>query len=175
MILRLLFPYILLMAIVLAYLYFRRSQLGPVVIKVNRALISRYNADSLLLIIVIAAASYFLGRYELQSMPAPDQVMLLGPLTYVYFYGALILVVIAREAERPALREKGISTSRGFWKWDEVETYRWSKEVLTINISRGRKKRAEVWQVNPSDKKEIDQVLKKMMPKRQARSKKKSK
>lgn len=172
---RLLFPYFFLLLIVLIYLYYRYLKLGPALLKVKRILFTRYNTDSLFLVAILAAASYFLGRYELQSMPAPAESLLLGPFTYVFFYGALMLVVIAREAERPALRERGISTSRGFWKWDEVDTYRWSKDVLTVNISRGRKKRAEVWQVNLSDKKEIDQILKKMVQKRPGRSKKKSK
>ncbi len=163
------------MFIVLTYLYIRRRQLGPVVLQVNRALFSRHNADSLFLIIVISAASYFLGRYELQSMTSAAEMMILGPLTYVYFYAALILVVIAREVERPALREGGISTSRGFWKWNEIDSYRWSKDTLTVNFSRGRKKKAETWEVDRSAKKEIDQVFKKMMPGRRGGSKKRNK
>lgn len=175
MIFRLLFPYFFLLLIVLIYLYYRYLKLGPVVLKVKRLLFTQYNIDSFFLIVILFAASYILARYELNNLSVSPEEMLLGPLTYVYFYGALMLVVIAREIERPALRERGISTSRGFWRWEEVDTYRWSKEVLTVSISRGRKKRTEVWKINQSDKKEIDRVLKKMVQKRPGRSKKKSK
>ncbi len=173
MMIRLLFPYLLLSLIVIVYLYVRRLQLGPVLLKVNRTLFSRYNADSLLLIIVITAASYFLSRIDLQNLSEAAGAMPLGPYTYVYFYGALILTVILREAEKPALREKGISTSRGFWKWNEVSSYRWSKNTLTLSIDRANKKRLETWQVNAADKKEIDLLLRQMVPKRSGRSKKK--
>jgi hypothetical protein len=171
---RLLFPYFILLIIVVGYIYARQMKLGPVLLKVDRVLFSRYSNDSFFLIIVIAAASYFLIRFELQNTAALDETMVpLGPLTYVFFYGALLLAVIAREVEQPAFREKGISSSRGFWLWDEVDSFRWSKDVITINIARGKKKRVEVWKVNPSSKKEIDQMLKKMVPRRSGRSKKK--
>jgi len=81
--------------------------------------------------------------------------------------------VIAREVERPALREKGISTSRGFWQWSEILSYRWSKEILYITISRGKRTKGEQIQVNPAVKKELDQLLKKMVPKRSGKGKKK--
>ena len=174
MLVRMMFPYIFLMLIVLGYLYYRYMKLGPVLLRVERVLFTRYNIDSLLMIILIAASSYLLARYELRSNPATDETLVLGPLTYVFFYGALLLAVIGRELERPALREKGISSSRGFWLWQEIDSFRWSKDVLTINIIRGRKKRSEVWQIKPSKKKDIDLVLKKMVQKRASRSKKKN-
>jgi hypothetical protein len=172
-IIRLIFPYFFLLLIVLVYLYYRYLKLGPVLLKVKRELFTRYNVDSLFLIIIIAAASYFLARFELQSTVSSAETLPLGPLTYVYFYGALILVVILREIERPAFREKGISSSRGFWLWQDVDSFRWSKNILTLNIIKGKRKRAEAWQIDPSAKKEIDQVLKKMVPKRTSRPKKK--
>ncbi len=174
MLIRLLFPYVLLLFIVIVYLYVRRLQLGPVLLRVNRAFFSRYNADSFMLIIVITAASYFLSRLDLQNIPAAADGMLLGPYTFAYFYGALVLTVILREVEKPALREKGISTSRGFWKWDEILSYRWSKNTVTLSINRGKKKRSEIWQVNGADKKELDSLLKKMVPKQTGRSKRKN-
>lgn len=173
MLIRLIFPYILLFLIVVVYLYVRRLQLGSVLLKVNRVLFSRYNADSFMLIIVITTVSYFLSRLDLQGIPAAVEGMILEPYTYALFYGALVLTVILREIEKPALREKGISTSRGFWKWDDVLSYRWSKNTVTLSISRGKKKRSEVWQVSDADKKELDLLLKKMAPKRTGRSKRK--
>lgn len=172
--LRFLFPYLMLAVITATYLYVRHSKLGPVIMKVNRSLLSRYNSDSFILIIIIAAVSYFLGRYELQTLTSPEGSYFLGPYTYVFFYGVLFLIVILREFERPALREKGISTPRGFWGWNEVDAYRWSKNVLTINISRGKKKRMEAWQLNPDDKKEIEAVLKTNTKKKSKQSKKKN-
>lgn len=173
MYIRLLFPYVLLMLIVLGYLYYRYYKLGPTLLKVDRILFSRYNNDSLMLIIILAATSYFLMRFDLQNISSMEETLPLGPYTYVYFYGALMLVVIAREAERPAIRDKGISTPRGFWIWSEIESFRWSKDVLTISINRGKRKRIETWQVKESAKKEVDQMLKKMVPKRSGKGRKK--
>ncbi len=172
--LRFLFPYLMLAVITATYLYIRYSKLGPVMMKVNRSLLSRYNSDSFILIIIIMAVSYFLGRYELQTLTSPEGSYFLGLYTYVFFYGVLFLIVILREFERPALRERGISTPRGFWKWSEVDAYRWSKNVLTINISRGNKKRMEVWQLEPDEKKEIEAVLKSNIKKKSKQSKKKN-
>ncbi len=166
MIIRLIFPYVLLALVILGYIYIRRRQLGPVLLKVNRILFSRYNTDSFLLIILIVLGSYFLSRLDPYDVNVADDVLVLGPYTYLFFYAALIMTVIGREVEKPALREKGISTPRGFWKWDEVSSYRWSKNTVTISMKRGRKKRLEVWEVNAKDKKEIDALLKKMTPKR---------
>jgi hypothetical protein len=169
---RLLFPYLFLLIIVFSYIYYRYYKLGPIILRVERVLFSRYSNDSLMLIIILAAASYFLMRYELQSPIPVDEELVLGPYTYLLFYGVLMLAVIAREVEKPALREKGISSSRGFWLWSEIESFRWSKDVLTLSIKRGSKRRGEVWQIKPGSKKELDQVLKKMVPKRSGKSKK---
>jgi hypothetical protein len=169
--LRLVFPYFILFMIVIGYLYFRHRKLGPVVLKLNRVLISRFSADSLFLILILAGTSYLLMRFELRNQ-FPDDPMLLGPYTYVFFYGALLLVVIAREIERPSFREHGISTSRGFWAWSEVDTFRWTKDVLTINFIRGKRKRSESWQMVPGSKKEVEQVLKQRIEKKQTRKKK---
>ncbi|MBM4235056.1 MAG: hypothetical protein FJ152_01110 [Firmicutes bacterium] len=171
MLLRLVFPYFILFMIVIGYLYYRHQKLGPVLLKINRALFSRFNSDSLFLILILAGTSYLLMRFELRNQ-FPDDPMLLGPYTYVFFYGALLLVVIAREIEQPSFREKGIATARGFWAWTEVETYRWTKDVLTITFLRGKRKRAESWQLVPGSKKEIEQVLKQKVEKNQARKKK---
>jgi hypothetical protein len=174
MLLRLVFPYLILFIIVIGYMYFRHNKLGPTLLKLNRVFLSRFSADSLLLVLILAGASYLLMRFELQNQ-LPDDPMPLGPYTYVFFYAALLLVVIAREVERPALREKGISTSRGFWGWNEVESFRWTKDVLTITFVRGKRKRSESWQIAPGSKKEIDQVLKEKVTKKQGRSKKNNK
>lgn len=171
MLLRLLFPYVVLSLIVLAYIYYRHLKLGPVILKIRRVLFSRFIADSLLLIVILAVASYLLMRYELRLETSAGQLPL-GPYTYVMFYGALLLVVIAREFERPALREKGVSTARGFWRWAEVVSYRWTKDVLTLTYARGKRKRSESWQIVPGAKKELEQVLKQNITKKSNRSKK---
>jgi len=173
MIFRLLFPYFFLSLIVLGYLYFRHVKLGPVLLKVDRKFFSSYNSDSIFLIIIIAIISFFLARYEIINSLPGDETLILGPFTYIIFYGVLLLVATSREVEKPALREKGISSSRGFWLWQEIESFRWSKSILTINFARGKRKRVEAWQISPMAKKEIDQFLKKMVPKRTGRSKKK--
>jgi hypothetical protein len=111
---RLLFPYIFLLIIVLSYIYYRYYKLGPVVLRVERVLFSRYSNDSLMLIIILAAASYFLMRFELQNSTLVEEELVLGPYTYLLFYGALMLAVIAREVEKPALREKGNLFFPGF-------------------------------------------------------------
>jgi hypothetical protein len=172
-VLRLIFPYIILILIVAFYIYFRHLKLGPVIQKIKRRLLSRYNADSFFLIVIITLASYFLARYELTGSYATDDPILFGPYTYIFFYGALLLVVICREAERPALREKGISSARGFWLWEQIDSYRWSKDLLTLTIRRGKRKRTEIWQVDLSTKKEVDTILKNKLPKRSGPRKKK--
>ncbi len=172
MLFRFLFPYFFLALIVMGYIYFRYYRLGPVLLKVKRKFFSRYNNDSFLLIAILGAASYFLLRFELDNAYQVEEMLFLGPYTYVFFYGALMLAVIAREAENPALREKGFSTPRGFFKWAEVETFRWSKDVITVVINRGRRKRSESWQVDLSQKKEIDQLLRQLTPKRNKNKKK---
>ena len=174
MLFRFLFPYFFLLIIVCAYIYYRYAKLGPILLKVDRLFLNRYNNDSFLLIIILAAASFFLMRFELQNSAQAEELLFLGPYTYVFFYAALMLAVIAREAERPALREKGISTPRGFYKWSEIESFRWSRDVLTIMVNRGKRKRGEIWQVKEESKKEIDQILKQMIPKRQGKGKKKN-
>ena len=174
MLLRLIFPYILLAAVICGYIYFRYHTLGPILLRVNRVLFSRYNLDSLLLIIIISVASYFLSGLDLQNVPAAQDGLVLGPYTYVYFYLVLILTVIAREVEKPAIREKGISTPRGFYRWVEVISFQWTKNTLKVFIERNNKKRSEIWEVEPSDKKKLDQLLKDNVQKRSKRSKKKS-
>ena len=173
MVFRLLFPYLFLAVIILCYLFYRRMKLGVVLLKVDRVLFARYNNDSLLLIIIITVASYFLMRYELRSGLNSPETLILGPYTYAFFYIALIAAVIVREVEQPTLREKGIASSRGFWLWREIEAVRWAKNVMTLNISRGGKKRAEIWEINPAKKKELDLILKKMVTKPSGKSKKK--
>jgi len=169
--LRLVFPYFVLLLTVIGYLYYRHLKLGPVLLKLNRVLLSRFSADSLFLILILAGISYLLMRFEMQNQ-LPGDPMLLGPFTYVFFYGALLLVIIAREIERPSLREKGIATARGFWAWQEVVSYRWTKDVLTIAFISGKRKRAVSWQIVPGSKKEIDRVLKQNVEKKQVRKRK---
>lgn len=173
MVFRFLFPYLFLLVIILCYLFYRSVKLGIVLLKVDRALFTRYNNDSLLLIVIITVASYFLMRYELQSGLNSPETLILGPYTYAFFYIALIGAVIAREVEQPALREKGIASSRGFWLWREVESVRWTKNVVTLSINRGGKKRAEIWEISPAKKKELDLILKKMVTRPSGKSKKK--
>jgi len=171
MLLRFVFPYFILFLIVVGYLYYRHQKLGQVLLKLNRVFFSRFSADSLFLILILAGTSYLLMRFELQNQ-IPEDPMLLGPYTYLFFYGVLLLVVIAREIERPSFREKGVSTARGFWAWSEVDSYRWTKDVLTINFMRGKRKRAESWQIVPGSKKDIEQILKQKIEKKQSRKKK---
>lgn len=173
MVFRFLFPYLFLLVIIMCYLFYRRMKLGTVLIKVNRALFTRYNNDSLLLIVIITVASYFLMRYELQSGLNSPETLILGPYTYAFFYIALIATVIAREVDQPTLRVNGIASSRGFWLWREVESVRWTKNVVTLSIKRGGKKRAEIWEINPQKKKELDLMLKKKVIKSSGKGKKK--
>lgn len=172
---RLLIPYVFLLAIIFGYFYYRRKKLGPVLLKMDRVLFSRHNIDSLLLVIIIAGLSYFLARFEVQNVPLPEEPLLLGPFSYSFFYGFLMLVVIGREIERPTIREKGIASSRGFWSWHDVESYRWGKDVITFSIVSNKKKRLYSWQIAASTKKEVDQILKKNIKKPfdQSRMKKK--
>ncbi|MDZ4133167.1 MAG: hypothetical protein U1E11_08535, partial [Dethiobacteria bacterium] len=82
MVFRFLFPYLFLLVIIMCYLFYRRMKLGTVLLKVDRALLTRYNNDSLLLIVIITVASYFLMRYELRSDLNSPETLILGPYTY---------------------------------------------------------------------------------------------
>jgi len=170
--LRLIFPYILLAAIICGYIYIRYKKLGPIKLKVNRVLFSRYNLDSLLLIIIIAVASYFLSGLDLQNIPAAQETMVFGRFTYAYFYLVLVLTVIIREVEKPAIREKGISTPRGFYTWDEIKSYQWAKSTMKIFIERNNKKRNEIWEIEPSSKTKLEQILKDKVRKSSKKKKK---
>ncbi|MGM0651626.1 MAG: DUF5673 domain-containing protein [Bacillota bacterium] len=174
MLIRVVFPYLLLALVICGYIYFRYKKLGTILFKVNRVLFSRYNLDSLLLIIMISVGSYFLSGLDLHNVPAAQDAMVLGPYTYSFFYLVLILTVIVREVEKPAIRERGISTPRGFYLWSEIASFQWIKNTLKIMIARGNKKRSEIWEVELSDKKKLDQLLKEFVPKSSRSSKKKS-
>lgn len=174
MLLRFIFPYILLALIIIVYICFRHRKLGPIIMRVNRVLFSRYNLDSLLLIIIFIVVSYFLSGLELQTVPADRETSVFGQYTQAYFYIVLILCVIAREVEKPAIREKGISTPRGFYRWSEVSSFQWTKNTVNIVTERNNKKRSETWEVETSDKKKLDQTLKDNVRKSSKRLKKKS-
>ncbi len=173
MLLRLIIPYIILAVIVTAYFYFRRRKLGPVLLKVDRKFFSVHNTDSFLLIMIIAAAAYFLLRFELQNFVSSPGYPEPGHYAVALFYGVLILAVIAREAEKPALREKGISSPRGLYTWGEIDSYRWSKQLLTLNVLRGKRIRPEMWPITDAEsKRQISYMLKKKVPRKQKRAKK---
>jgi len=169
-ILQILIPYLILAAVIFGYLYYRHRKLGPVLHRVDRTLFERHNLDSLVLIIILAAASYFLIRYELNNMYPSEGERPVFVYLNIIFYVVLLLVVVAREAEKPALREKGIATARGLWIWPEVTSYRWSGRRLIININRGKKTRSEIWSVDPVEKKKIEPILKDKCPRRSKRS-----
>ena len=175
MIFRLLFPYVFLLLVVVCYLAFRQYKLGPVIMKIERNYFSRTNTDSFLLIVVLAVASYFLMRYEIKSLPAEAKNFLFGPVTFALFYPVLLAAVIAREVESPQIRKKGLATARGFWLWKEVQSFRFSRDVLYLNLFRGKRQRDEEIQIKAGTKKELNRVLKEMMPKRSGKGKKRVK
>lgn len=152
-------PYFLLCLAVFAYLFYRRRKLGPVLMKVNRVLLSAHNADSFILIILFVAVSIFLFRLELRenapSPWSPDYMRLLS------FYILLLAAFTAREMERPQLRQRGVSSPRGFHRWEQVCSYHWQGQVLTLYTAWGKKTRPEVWLVaSPRARTEINRLLK---------------
>ncbi len=173
MLLRLVVPYIILAGIIAGYIYFRRRKLGPILLKVDRQFFSVHNTDSFLLILIIAAAGYLLLRLELQNLVSSPGYSGPGHYAVAFFYGSLVLAVIAREAEKPALREKGISSPRGFYTWQEIDSYNWSKLLLTLNVLRGKRIRPEVWPIADAEsKRRISYILKKKVPRKKKRPKK---
>lgn len=161
--LRTIFPYLILLITILLYLLFRYRKLGPVIHKVNRIYFSRYNYDSYFLILIMGIASYFLAHYQfslIENTPLQEEI---DVLSVILFYIVLLIVVVMREVEKPAIREKGISTSRGFWLWEEISSFTWSKNILRINLVRSGKKRSELWLISPIAKKEVNAYLSKMV------------
>ncbi len=173
MILQLLIPYFILAAVIFGYIYYRYLKLGPVLYRVNRALFVKQNFDSLVLIIILAVASYFLIRYELNNIKVVEEELPFSFYFNMIFYIVLLIAVVAREVEKPTLREKGIASSRGLWNWQEIGSYRWSGRNLIVNIKRGNKTRSEIWLVGPIEKKNIALILKDKCPLRSKRSRKK--
>ncbi|OPL14827.1 MAG: hypothetical protein AVO34_01510 [Firmicutes bacterium ML8_F2] len=173
MILQLLIPYFILAAVIFGYIYYRYHKLGPVLHRVDRALFVKQNLDSLVLIIILAVASYFLIRYELNNIKVVEEELPFSFYFNMFFYIVLIMAVVAREVEKPTLREKGIASARGLWNWTEIGSYRWSGRNLIVNIKRGNKTRSEIWSVDPIEKKNIAPILKDKCPRQSKRSRKK--
>lgn len=172
MLFRLLFPYAFLLLVIACYLAFRQYKLGPLIMKIERHYLSRANSDSFVLIVVLAVASYFLMRYEIKILPAEAANFLFGPITFAVFYPVLLAAVIAREVESPQIRKKGLATARGFWLWSEVESFRFSKDILHLSLKRGKRRRDEEMQIKAGTKKELTRILKETMPKRSGKGKK---
>lgn len=159
---RLAIPYVLLGLVVFFYLYYRKSKTGPVILKVRRILFSRVNLDSFITIGLLALVCGFFIRYDLINYAEHTTPAKTAYLNNIVFYCLLFLTFLVKQIENPAIREYGISSARGFWRWEQVTSYRWEKsDVLTFKITGRKKYKAESWHVTPKQKKELTAALKK--------------
>ena len=173
MLFRITLPYFLLFIAAFIYIYYRHKKLGPVLKKVDRHFLTKHNLDSFFLIFIMAVLSFYLMNLESQNESVAEGFSAVTPSYQMIFYIVLLLVVIARELEKPAFREKGFSTPRGFWLWEEIVGYRWNNNVLSLSLASGKKRRTETWLIQAAEKQEEEQYLKKMEPKKTRPKKKK--
>ncbi|NLZ31844.1 MAG: hypothetical protein GX890_01960 [Firmicutes bacterium] len=159
-------PYILLAALTAGYLLYRRRRTGRVVLKVRRILFSRANLELLLsaaLVCLICALFLWSDLRKLHEIATAAGAAGEGRWLYwsrIAFYPLLAVVFTARQLERPALREGGISSPRWFWTWEQIRFYRWRGALLQFHIRTGRREIIESWAVAPDQKEELDRLLK---------------
>jgi hypothetical protein len=159
-------PYLLLILLVTAYLAYRRKKYGRVILKVDRVLFSPTNTDVFLSLAVFAVVCVLFIRYDLKLVEgaAPWSGEALAT-SNILFYVALFLVFAWRQMERPVLREYGISSPRGNWRWEKIASYRWAGETVMLQIAQGKRTRTECWLVPPQRKKELTDALKNALKK----------
>ncbi len=171
-------PFLLLAILATAYQLYRNHKTGKVTFKIKHELFNRVNLDLLLSILLVCAlCAYFLWS-DLKKfivIVGSEAGTVDGPLIYgcrIVFYIVLVAVFIAKQLERPALREKGISSARWFWPWDQIKSYKWSGTVLQFKIGTAKKQINETWVVVPEQKQELDRLLRKNIKKQGKKTKK---
>lgn len=173
-------PYILLAALITGYLLYRSRKTGQVTFKVKCVLFNRVNLDLLLSIILVCALCAFFMWSDLKKF---NELAFAGAAAassrWVYgsrivFFVVLSIVFLARQLERPALRERGISSARWFWPWEQIRSFHWNGTVLQFKIGAAKKQVTETWAVVPEQKQELDRLLK-LNVKKQGKKNKKNK
>lgn len=157
-------PFLLLAVLAAAYLLYRSSKTGRVTFKIKYVLFNRANLDLLLSILLICALCAFFLWSDLKKFiefagpaAASNSRWIYG--SRIVFYVVLVAVFLARQLERPALRERGISSARWFWPWEQIKSYHWSGTVLQFKIGAAKKQITETWAVDPGQKQELDRLL----------------
>lgn len=171
-------PFVLLAALIAGYLIYRNRKTGRVTFKIKHVLFNRVNLDLLLSALLVCALCALFFRSDLNKLndllaaknAAADGRWIYG--SRIIFYSVLTAVFLMRQLERPALREKGISSARWFWTWDQVKSYRWNSNLLVFQIGNSKKQVTETWAVVPEQKQELDRLLRQSVRKRGKKSKK---
>lgn len=159
LLLRLALPYLLLALAVAGYLIYRARKTGRPILKPRRVLFSRANLDALLVPVLFGVFSVFFIRYDLKRFL--DGIEPDVHLNNIVFYAVLFLTLLAKQLEGPSLRERGISSSRGLWRWEKIDSYRWESDAwLTFRIRHRNRLHRETWHLAPGQKKEINAILK---------------
>lgn len=170
-------PFALLAALIIAYLVYRRHKTGRVTLRVRRILFHRVNLDLLFSALLVCALCAFFIKSDLKKL---NELLALETAAasslFVYkgrivFYITLMAVFLARQLERPALREKGISSSRWFWNWDRINSYRWNGLMLEFQVGDSKKKAVETWAVAREQKQELNRLLKQKIKKQGKKTK----
>lgn len=168
------FPYVLLALLTAGYLIYRSHKTGPVTFRVKYILFNRANLDLFLSILLVCALC---GLFLWSDFKRFNEFTDLNS-RWVYgsrmvFYILLVVIFLARQLEPPALREKGISSSRWFWTWDRIKTYRWSGSLLEFQIGNSKRKVSETWAVAPEQKPELDRLLRQRISRSEKKKKRK--
>jgi hypothetical protein len=171
-------PYLILAALATGYLLFRRRRTGRVTFKVRQTLFNRVNLDLLLTVVLICLLCAFflwsdLNKYNEIAAAGNDVESRWIYGARIVFYLLLAAVFGAKQLERPALRERGISSARWFWPWNQIKSYRWNGLVLQFKIRTARKEITESWSVAPEQKQELDRLLRQNIKKQEKKTGKK--
>lgn len=153
-------PYVLLALLTSGYLIYRSHKTGPVTFRVKYILLNRANMDiflSVLLVCALCAIFLWSDLKRFNEFADLSSRWVYG--SRIVFYVLLVAVFLARQLERPALREKGISSSRWFWTWDRIKTYRWNGSLLEFQIGNSKRMVSETWAVAAEQKPELDRIL----------------
>lgn len=174
-----LLPFLLLVVLIAGYLLYRNRKTGQVTFKVSQVLFNRINLDLLISTLLVCAVCAFFLWSDLKKLndlavagaAASTDRWIYG--SRIVFYIFLMIAFLARQLERPALREKGISSARWFWPWEQIKSYRWNGTLLEFQLGNSKKQTAETWAVVPEQKKELDRLLRQKLKKQGKRSNKK--
>jgi hypothetical protein len=141
----------------------RRKWAGSLLLSLGRATVGRI---FLILGVVLVLLGILLGIHELMtahpaSHYATDRFYSdLGTLSFGIF-----IILLADGTSRREIREKGIWTGSGLWRWDQIASYQWAGErgnILRISQKSGPLRlpfETWGWRIRPDRKDAVDRIF----------------